>query len=125
EGLAGQRQVAAPELVEDVDPFHQLSPAGADRGGERGGRQVGGDLEGEVEVGGRVRADGAELGIASGREEPLQVELASRHAIFDVECPRRVGMELPDVADELARSEEHTSELQSRENLVCRLLLDN
>src|SRR5690606_40580211 len=26
--------------------------------------------------------------------------------------------------DELARSEEHTSELQSRENLVCRLLLE-
>src|SRR6266511_2976553 len=30
--------------------------------------------------------------------------------------------EIEDVAD-LARSEEHTSELQSRENLVCRLLL--
>src|SRR5690606_40033754 len=27
-------------------------------------------------------------------------------------------------ADHLARSEEHTSELQSRENLVCRLLLE-
>src|SRR5690606_41289770 len=27
-------------------------------------------------------------------------------------------------ADELGRSEEHTSELQSRENLVCRLLLE-
>src|SRR5690606_40556890 len=26
-------------------------------------------------------------------------------------------------SDDLARSEEHTSELQSRENLVCRLLL--
>src|SRR5690606_41087639 len=26
--------------------------------------------------------------------------------------------------DELRRSEEHTSELQSRENLVCRLLLE-
>src|SRR5690606_41981143 len=26
--------------------------------------------------------------------------------------------------EELARSEEHTSELQSRENLVCRLLLE-
>src|SRR5690606_39849322 len=26
--------------------------------------------------------------------------------------------------DEVARSEEHTSELQSRENLVCRLLLE-
>src|SRR5436309_13743751 len=28
------------------------------------------------------------------------------------------------VHDELVRSEEHTSELQSRENLVCRLLLE-
>src|SRR5690606_41559027 len=27
--------------------------------------------------------------------------------------------------EKLRRSEEHTSELQSRENLVCRLLLDN
>src|SRR5436309_16034939 len=27
-------------------------------------------------------------------------------------------------ADDLCRSEEHTSELQSRENLVCRLLLE-
>src|SRR5690606_41796835 len=31
---------------------------------------------------------------------------------------------LPDVLQLLARSEEHTSELQSRENLVCRLLLE-
>src|SRR5436309_4820199 len=29
-----------------------------------------------------------------------------------------------DVASEFVRSEEHTSELQSRENLVCRLLLE-
>src|SRR5690606_41588818 len=28
------------------------------------------------------------------------------------------------IADNAARSEEHTSELQSRENLVCRLLLE-
>src|SRR5690606_21683167 len=28
------------------------------------------------------------------------------------------------VMDQMARSEEHTSELQSRENLVCRLLLE-
>src|SRR5690606_41352230 len=28
------------------------------------------------------------------------------------------------IAPELLRSEEHTSELQSRENLVCRLLLE-
>src|SRR2546422_4084952 len=32
--------------------------------------------------------------------------------------------ELADRADELARSEEHTSELQSRLHLVCRLLLE-
>src|SRR5690606_40332890 len=30
----------------------------------------------------------------------------------------------PKAAFEVARSEEHTSELQSRENLVCRLLLE-
>src|SRR5690606_39069065 len=30
-----------------------------------------------------------------------------------------------DKANRLHRSEEHTSELQSRENLVCRLLLEN
>src|SRR5690606_40671424 len=29
-----------------------------------------------------------------------------------------------DLAQRIARSEEHTSELQSRENLVCRLLLE-
>src|SRR5690606_39342092 len=29
-----------------------------------------------------------------------------------------------DIATKLSRSEEHTSELQSRENLVCRLLLE-
>src|SRR5207302_11132348 len=36
------------------------------------------------------------------------------------ELPVLVGRELP----QLPRSEEHTSELQSRENLVCRLLLE-
>src|SRR5690606_41998678 len=35
-----------------------------------------------------------------------------------------VGAELELVFDVLGRSEEHTSELQSRENLACRLLLE-
>src|SRR5690606_41039385 len=38
------------------------------------------------------------------------------------------GLSGPDadaIAEEVVRSEEHTSELQSRENLVCRLLLEN
>src|SRR5690606_41550203 len=38
---------------------------------------------------------------------------------------KRKGIKLPGVPDyTLSRSEEHTSELQSRENLVCRLLLE-
>src|SRR5690606_42145854 len=36
----------------------------------------------------------------------------------------RARLRRPARADEPARSEEHTSELQSRENLVCRLLLE-
>src|SRR2546421_1750088 len=32
--------------------------------------------------------------------------------------------DLPDTLDQVRRSEEHTSELQSRSDLVCRLLLE-
>src|SRR5690606_40384126 len=35
-----------------------------------------------------------------------------------------LSFRMPPVPDSGARSEEHTSELQSRENLVCRLLLE-
>src|SRR5207302_2981976 len=53
-------------------------------------------------------------------------------ALFCVPCLRRGTVPdassqlqpLPFEARELMRSEEHTSELQSRENLVCRLLLE-
>src|SRR5207302_9798050 len=34
------------------------------------------------------------------------------------------GLDWVLVLDDISRSEEHTSELQSRENLVCRLLLE-
>src|SRR5690554_7190028 len=36
----------------------------------------------------------------------------------------KTGSELQNVADAYLRSEEHTSELQSRPHLVCRLLLE-
>src|SRR5690606_41620443 len=49
-------------------------------------------------------------------------------------CPKTVGAKFPknaglknpqpQLSSCIGRSEEHTSELQSRENLVCRLLLD-
>src|SRR5690606_40354593 len=35
-----------------------------------------------------------------------------------------IALQTPSVAIHASRSEEHTSELQSRENLVCRLLLE-
>src|SRR5690606_41868885 len=41
--------------------------------------------------------------------------------IADVEIVLETGIACAGFVDEVARSEEHTSELQSRENLVCRL----
>src|SRR5436309_9767935 len=38
------------------------------------------------------------------------------HMLFEIQLARELDLE--------KRSEEHTSELQSRENLVCRLLLE-
>src|SRR3712207_7578672 len=58
------------------------------------------------------------------RGENLQIVAA------DAEIPAREGLvvalvlEGDELADDLARSEEHTSELQSRQYLVCRLLLE-
>src|SRR3712207_8067885 len=52
---------------------------------------------------------------------------AGDEAAFGLEGPvlaAEVGAEDVDVARTLVRSEEHTSELQSRQYLVCRLLLE-
>src|SRR5215475_15944826 len=46
--------------------------------------------------------------------------ISCRWAVFSVRSPPRVTP----AAFVATRSEEHTSELQSRENLVCRLLLE-
>src|SRR5690606_40105360 len=58
-------------------------------------------------------------------KEELQAEIAELNAILGSEdrLRRVVSKELAEVAKKY-RSEEHTSELQSRENLVCRLLLE-
>src|SRR5690606_40003264 len=73
------------------------------------------------------------LRLGDGAEHVAFVGLEPSLGFFPLERPGTIGRKLnvafeaPDL-HELAnpglRSEEHTSELQSRENLVCRLLLE-
>src|SRR5690606_41997301 len=61
-----------------------------------------------------------------GEDDPL-VTVESDKATMEIPSPYagKVGKILVKEGDKLSeRSEEHTSELQSRENLVCRLLLE-
>src|SRR3712207_8009242 len=51
------------------------------------------------------------------------VALVELHALGELEVHAE-GLALLDVHDAVLRSEEHTSELQSRQYLVCRLLLE-
>src|SRR5256886_6732012 len=53
------------------------------------------------------------------REQPAAVKLA-----VTVVAPRREAVQVAQRARIRRRSEEHTSELQSQSNLVCRLLLE-
>src|SRR5207302_8923718 len=61
-------------------------------------------------------------GLPEGDMASDPLHLVALHASEVVPADRRIGEgRLP---MEASRSEEHTSELQSRENLVCRLLLE-
>src|SRR2546422_2565131 len=53
----------------------------------------------------------------------LEILLRELHAV-SLALPPRILAQIHLVARETARSEEHTSELQSRLHLVCRLLLE-
>src|SRR3712207_9358776 len=63
---------------------------------------------------------------------PISIELSSRSpppTLGSTDCKREAPMTPPSAAiveamTNTARSEEHTSELQSRQYLVCRLLLE-
>src|SRR5690606_40914808 len=75
-------------------------------GGTAAGRAVAGALTRDLDLG---------RGVVAGRAAPGRQSNPLHHG--DPGDHQRT-------ADQLARSEEHTSELQSRENLVCRLLLE-
>src|SRR5690349_23896787 len=63
---------------------------------------------------------GALEGLAQGRDLALDLGLVlGRHLVAEIR-DRPLGL----VRELLGRSEEHTSELQSRRDLVCRLLLE-
>src|SRR3712207_8539160 len=61
-----------------------------------------------------------------------EAEAVVRQAVAELPCSERHVIErhffqdvpISQIAAELGRSEEHTSELQSRQYLVCRLLLE-
>src|SRR5690625_6074683 len=78
-----------------------------------------------------IRSLGAELGVAPmtlywhvGTKDEL-LALVLDELIGRVAVPEPGGHWTDRVAALLRRSEEHTSELQSRGHLVCRLLLEN
>src|SRR3712207_7868521 len=60
------------------------------------------------------------------RRRKSRGNVCHRSAQHDLRPYRRSGLRLrpEDAPDRLPRSEEHTSELQSRQYLVCRLLLE-
>src|SRR3989442_7699222 len=60
------------------------------------------------------------------RKPPAQAFVVLDLAAHGARGDRRdLGFDAADVGDLVDRSEEHTSELQSRPHLVCRLLLEN
>src|SRR5688572_31223213 len=73
---------------------------------------LGGMAMGEQPVGGEIPGDGGEGGFL------LEGAAGAGHARRGIDKDRRPVGQL------YQRSEEHTSELQSQSNLVCRLLLE-
>src|SRR5690606_41951542 len=74
-----------------------------------------------------IKVDFLALGMLSLVEECVELIAENRPELPPVDLSR-IPFDDPVVYDQIAagdtRSEEHTSELQSRENLVCRLLLE-
>src|SRR5699024_11513903 len=64
---------------------------------------------------------GKTVGVAEGTSSDMILSLALEHADMTTDDIERVAM---DPSTIISRSEEHTSELQSRFDLVCRLLLE-
>src|SRR3712207_4954109 len=85
----------------------------------------------EDQIIGHKAGEEFEVNVTFPEDYPAE-ELAGKPAVFEVKLHEVKVKELPELNDEFAqdttefesRSEEHTSELQSRQYLVCRLLLE-
>src|SRR5690606_41914001 len=62
--------------------------------------------------------------LANADQPKLQIAAVTRYLLQRETVSDEYGISEGGLGNSLARSEEHTSELQSRENLVCRLLLE-
>src|SRR5437660_9785911 len=62
--------------------------------------------------------------LEAGEQPPLQLALLPRESIAEASSPDNKKEVQIDIPLNVSRSEEHTSELQSRGHLVCRLLLE-
>src|SRR5690606_40202704 len=82
---------------------------GAGAGGARTGRRPHGEPGARLRAGAALSVGGVERGAGEGGDDQ-----------GDAEVRPSPGVVVPQGS--AGRSEEHTSELQSRENLVCRLL---
>src|SRR2546427_9422153 len=62
--------------------------------------------------------------VCSSDLEQKEVTINLLNTTNALDCAKDVRLEFGDVVEVPERSEEHTSELQSQSNLVCRLLLE-
>src|SRR5688572_31165270 len=80
-----------------------------------------------VQIAGAVVGVGWQSGKFLYVDTDLKIDLPEARVVLDRERLADLGFDLATVGRELGtmlRSEEHTSELQSQSNLVCRLLLE-
>src|SRR5690606_5379621 len=112
-GKGANQAVAAARMGGDVRMIGAVGTDAQAQVGLAGLRAAGVDLDGVREVEGPTGL--AIVTVAEDGENPIVV-IAGANASVD-------AAQITAAKDVIARSEEHTSELQSRENLVCRLLL--
>src|SRR5690606_41972541 len=110
----GEKATRYYERIAAIDPFHE----GANRALDRLYSQQGKDRELAALLERRLET-------ATG-EEVFELKLRLARLKLDLHEPATAVGHVEDVLTERIsdRSEEHTSELQSRENIVCRLLLE-